>query len=231
MFARSFARWVGPVLLLGVAARATADAQGPSGAAIARQGVVAQGTPACESCHGAPGAPPIDSRTPRIAGLDADYLQRQLQLFANGKRRNPAMMQVARSLSPENRDAVAAYFAGLPAGPSRLSTANSPIDIGPGKLLAERGRWAVNVPPCASCHAADGLGVGATSPALAGQSAAYIEAQLIGWSEGDRGGDPLGLMTVIAKRLSAKDRKSVAAYYASLGSGPTPGSTSTKAPR
>ena len=64
----------------------------------------------------------------------------------------------------------------------------------------------------------DGSGVWSTSPALAGQSAAYIEAQLAGWSDGERRGDPLGLMTAIAKRLSAKDRKSVAAYYASLPS-------------
>jgi thiosulfate dehydrogenase len=215
---------------MGAAAWAATAAQGLSGASIARDGIAAQGTPACQSCHGAAGTPPIDPDTPRIAGLDADYLRRQLRLFKTGQRRNPVMMQVASSLSPGDMATVAGYFARLPAGAAHRLAANSPGDIGTGRLIAERGRWAVNVPPCASCHAADGLGVGATAPALAGQSAAYIEAQLLAWSDGDRGGGPLGLMTGIAKRLNANDRESVAAYYHSLRSTPPDGPAPAKAP-
>ena len=226
-----FARSLGPAVCIGLAAWTAVDARPLSGAQIAQHGSVANGTPACQSCHGGAGTPSIDARTPRIAGLDAAYLQRQLQLFATGQRRNLAMMQAARSLSADNREAVAAYFAGLPAGTPSPTAVSRPVDTAAGRRLAERGRWAANIPPCASCHAADGLGVGATSPALAGQSAAYIEAQLVDWSSGARSGDPLGLMTGIARRLRPEDRKNVAAYYASLRTRPVTAPSVAKARR
>lgn len=141
------------------------------------------------------------------------------------------MMLVAKSLSSDNREAVATYFSSLPVGTWDRRVAVRPGDAGHGQRLADRGRWAVNVPPCASCHGADGLGVGAVSPPLAGQSATYIEAQLIDWSDGDRTGDPLGLMTGIARRLNATDRKSVAAYYGSLPLQAMRGPVSGKTPR
>jgi cytochrome c553 len=221
---------VSATFLLFVDASQGAPLSKPTGSEIFAHGIVGQGTPACQSCHGGLGSPPINAKTPAITGLDAGYLERQLDLFGKGLRRNLAMMQVARSLNQDNRTTVARYLADQPRGAVPGPAAKGALEMALGRQLAERGRWAVNVPPCASCHGADGLGVGATSPALAGQSAAYIEGQLIDWSDGDRSGDPLGLMTGIAKRLNAKERSSVAAYYGSLRSQPARSRVSAKAP-
>jgi cytochrome c553 len=206
------------LLAAGAASGAPSAPVVPPGAEIVAHGIVGRATPACQSCHGGPQGRPINARTPRIAGLNADYLERQLGLFGQGLRNNLAMMQVARSLSADDRTALARYLAEQPFATPPLRARASEADIALGRRLAQTGRWGVNVPPCASCHGADGMGVGAVSPALAGQSAAYIEAQLVNWSDGDRKGDPLGLMTGIAKALSPKDRKAVAAYYGTLAS-------------
>ncbi|MGC1304360.1 MAG: c-type cytochrome, partial [Caulobacteraceae bacterium] len=84
------------------------------------------------------------------------------------------------------------------------------------------------VPPCASCHGADGLGVNSLSPPLAGQRADYLERQLLRFRQNERRDDPLGLMRGISSRLSPGEIRAVAAYYASLA--PRPPGTGGSAP-
>ena len=86
--------------------------------------------------------------------------------------------------------------------------------------------WSVQAPPCASCHGSRGSGVGSVTPPLAGQTQAYLLAQLKRFRSGERKGDTLGLMQGIAHRLSGEDLRDAAAYYASL---PIPGSDSNLA--
>jgi cytochrome c553 len=74
---------------------------------------------------------------------------------------------------------------------------------------------------CVVCHGADAQGQAAlNSPALAGQSAAYLERQLINFSETKRGshdGDVFGQqMVAIATSLNAEKKKSIAQYLATL---------------
>mgnify|MGYP002336297804 CR=1 FL=1 len=180
---------------------------------IARFGAVAHGTPACQSCHGAMGEGQASTKTPRLAGLDAGYLERQLDLFAKGTRRSLVMGGVARTLHDDERASIADYYSKLPAK-AAAGPPGGNADVKRGASLAMTGRWEVDVPPCSACHGVDGLGVGSVAPALAAQSAGYIEAQLKGWRAGDRHGDPLGLMAGIAKRLTRAEIKAVATYYA-----------------
>jgi cytochrome c553 len=210
-------------LLVGIAGFAAAQAgraaePAPSASDIVRRGMVEHGTRACQSCHGATGMGDLATKTPRLAGLDAEYLQRQLDLFADERRRNPVMNQVARTLSPDQREALAQYYAAQPV--NALPPQDAKADFAAGARLAQEGHWGVDVPPCASCHASDGLGSGSVAPALAGQSARYLAAQLDGWRDGDRRGDPQGLMGAIAKRLTPAEIKAVAAYYAAQPAGP-----------
>ncbi|MFX1688316.1 c-type cytochrome [Paraburkholderia sp. A2RI-6] len=64
------------------------------------------------------------------------------------------------------------------------------------------------------CHGPGGAGVGAAFPPLAGQPAAYIEAQLNAWKNGKRPPGTLALMPAVASKLSDADMHAVALYYA-----------------
>src|SRR3546814_1471252 len=70
--------------------------------------------------------------------------------------------------------------------------------------------------PCADCHGPEGEGVGPANPALAGQPAAYLAAQLRAWRRGERRNDPGNVMTVFRLRLTAREIDPVAAHAASM---------------
>lgn len=63
---------------------------------------------------------------------------------------------------------------------------------------------------CAACHGADGVGTAPANPHLAGQSAAYIAAQLAAFKSGAR---PQPIMQGMAAGLTPEDMYSVGAWY------------------
>src|SRR5690606_31899172 len=128
---------------------------------------------ACFSCHGLDGAGDGVS-VPRLAGLDAGYLQKQMTDYANGTRRDEVMKEVARWLDDGDRRAVSAWYASLPAPQTTAPT-------GPTPSLWLRGDPARGVAACAACHGEDGRGVGPGNPAVAAQPAAYTREQLRRW--------------------------------------------------
>ena len=67
----------------------------------------------CAACHGARGEGNAQTGVPLIAGQIQAYLERQLAAFANGRRESRTMSPIAGALSPEERAAVAAYYATL----------------------------------------------------------------------------------------------------------------------
>lgn len=192
-------------LIGGVAAAATPDA-----ARIARQGN-GQGAAPCASCHGSDGGGQAAAGFPRLAGLNADYLLRQLDDFANGSRANAVMAPMATALSEEEREALAAYYGRLPI-PTVAPSSSTGDALG--QQLATRGRWSQQVPACVACHGPHGVGVGANFPPLAGQSAAYIASQLRAWQRGSRHNDPLELMQHVAAALDDKDIEAVSQWFA-----------------
>ena len=197
-----------------------------SGRNIAMQGTKA-GAMACSACHGAKGEGQPAAAIPRLAGHNAGYLLRQLDSFANGKRKNDTMMPIASALTPDERKAVAAYYAKqTPAQAAEPANADA-ATLAFGGTIAESGDRMKGVPGCSQCHGPHGSGVGSLVPRLAGQSSEYIEAQLKAWRTGTREDDPLGLMAAIAKKLDAKEISAVAAYYAAYPKVPKP-AASTK---
>lgn len=186
---------------------------GPAGMADGRSIVLhgnGTGASACARCHGANGAGNAAAGFPRLAGIDAAYLTKQLDDFASGQRENPVMQAIARALTPDQRRATAAYFAAraLPSGPRRSESKL----LAQGRKLATLGDWSRNIPACVQCHGPGARGVPPHFPALAGQHAAYVEAQIQAWKKGSRRNDPDGLMRGIAARLSAGQVRAVAAY-------------------
>lgn len=183
-----------------------------AGAKIATAGN-GNGAPPCVACHGADGAGQEGPGYPRLAGLDAAYMERQLDDFANGTRDNAVMKPVATALSSDERKLMAEYYANLPI-PQTAKGTSEQKDNKLGRQLAERGRWDDQVPGCVQCHGPHGVGVGEHFPALAGQSATYIGNQLDAWKKGTRKNDPLDLMKHVASALDEKDIKAVSEWFA-----------------
>jgi cytochrome c553 len=98
--------------LLVTALPATAAAAIPSGQMIAEHGN-GHGAPPCTTCHGEhfEGNPSL--KAPRIAGLSANEILARLRHYAGPTGHNPQMRQVATSLSPDERKAVATYLSSL----------------------------------------------------------------------------------------------------------------------
>jgi cytochrome c553 len=79
---------------------------------LVRTGDTARGIPGCQSCHGANTGGPME--TPTISGQYREYLALQLTNYANGTRRNDVfnrMRDIASRLTPEEIEALAAYYA------------------------------------------------------------------------------------------------------------------------
>lgn len=67
----------------------------------------------CVPCHGADGIAKF-AEVPNLAGQNALYLLDQLRAFHTGKRAHKEMRYMARKMTEEEMEAIAAYFAGLP---------------------------------------------------------------------------------------------------------------------
>ncbi|WP_417791485.1 c-type cytochrome [Stutzerimonas xanthomarina] len=170
---------------------------------------------ACITCHGAEGEGMAAAGFPRLAGLPAGYMRKQLGDFASGARANPTMQPIAAALSAEEADAVTAMLADKP-GPQVERVGRTSAVEGPGETLALRGAWERNIPECVACHGPSGVGVGDAFPPLAGQSAQYLASQLTAWRQGTRKNDPNDLMGHIARSLTDDEVKAVSAYFAGL---------------
>ena len=169
---------------------------------------------ACFSCHGLEGEGDGVS-VPRLAGLDAGYLQKQMEDYAKDVRQDVVMKVVARWLDDGDRRAVAQFYADMPARPSRGPA-------GPPPALYLTGDASRGVASCASCHGADGLGVGFGNPAIAGQPAAYTVDQLHRWQERKRRNDPRGVMTDAVKNLTAAEIAQIAVWLEHAPAAPPP---------
>jgi cytochrome c553 len=92
-----------------------ADAVSDRGRVLATKGDAGNGIPACNACHGRDGL----ASYPRLAGQNAAYMVGQLRLWQAGHHTTSdsgaLMAPIARRLSEADVQAVAAYFAGLPA--------------------------------------------------------------------------------------------------------------------
>ena len=159
----------------------------------------------CVQCHGPEFGGRQQRMAPRLAGLGAWYLERQLRNFRDGIRGTHPDdgygMQMNFVTSMFASDDEVRRFAELvdAAQPGRpLATVEGQIRVGR-ELYA----------PCAACHGPRGEGNEATnSPRLAGQSDWYLVSQLRNFRSGKRGthsADPDGNAMVAATRSVTDD--------------------------
>ena len=78
----------------------------------------------CAACHGADGNS-ANPMWPHLAGQHAPYLVKQMKDFKSGARKDPVMAPMAKPLSDQDIENLAAYFASRsprPATPRRVRT-------------------------------------------------------------------------------------------------------------
>lgn len=171
----------------------------------------------CSACHQENGAGKDNSGEaeswPRLAGLPAAYLHKQMLDIKNGEREAPSMTAFANMLDEQQIADISAYYAALPIPDIESIEADAAL-LAHGEKLAMRGDWDRYLPPCVACHGPDNRGAGDIFPPLAGQHAHYLQKQLQLWESGQRRNDVNELMLSIAKRLTPEDIQAVSLYLA-----------------
>jgi len=169
----------------------------------------------CIACHGEDGNAVIPGY-PNIAGQNARYLFRQMQLMRDGKREPKLMGPVLENTSDRDLKDLAAFYASQA---SQIGQA-SREGIEDGEAIYRGGILAKEVAACTACHAPDGSGNAyAGFPSLSGQSAAYVAEQLKAYREGQRTTDPgtyEGMMRQTAANMTDGEIAAVANYVLGL---------------
>jgi len=187
-----------------------------SGELIALSGADAGARGACILCHGLDGGGD-GNLVPRLAGLDQGYLARQLEFYAEGQRRHEQMVWISDHLDWPARQQVAEYYSAMPVPPTPAAwRPDAQACTRPIAALYHVGDASRGLQACATCHGHDGLGVGEGNPPLAGQPAPYLAHQLEAWRNGERYGDPLGVMTHVSRLLAEPEVKALAGYSSAL---------------
>ncbi|TNF99020.1 MAG: c-type cytochrome [Gammaproteobacteria bacterium] len=155
----------------------------------------------CAGCHGIYGQGSLDGEYPRLAGLEAEYIAKQLSDFKLRKRINIPMIPYAndRELPGDDVRIISEYLSNI-----QLPTKLAPVDEEsfdalerlhaskrvvnikdyPGDI--ELGRK-VYLDECAICHAKDGYGKKKKkAPQLAGQYSEYLLRQIKHFRSGKR---------------------------------------------
>lgn len=170
-------------------------------------------TTVCAGCHGMDGNSPLPAN-PNLAGQQPEYIAKQLADFKSGERKNPIMTGMAAMLAtPEDLKNIGAYFGMKAPKPGEVKDKEL---AALGQKLYKGGNMANGIPACASCHGANGAGVPAQFPRLAGQYSDYTVAQLTTFRTGERANDNAKMMRMIAAKMSDQEIKAVAEYISGL---------------
>ena len=188
---------------------ATVRAAEPAAKADTAEQIVAK---VCSACHTSDGNS-VTPANPVLAGQHAEYTAKQLANFKSGERKNPVMLGMASTLAPEDMKKLGEYFQQQKTKPR---SAKDPELVKVGQQIYRGGIMAKGIAACTSCHGANGGGIPAQYPRIAGQHAEYTSAQLMSFRIGERANDPNKMMRTIAAKLSDVEIKAVAEYIAGL---------------
>ncbi|WP_162245870.1 MULTISPECIES: c-type cytochrome [unclassified Roseateles] len=184
------------------------DRFGRSGDLIAMSGGEGGARYACIGCHGARGeGNGFDA--PRLAGLPAGYLQKQMEDYAAGLRPHELMGDVARFLDSHERVQVAGYYAALP--PRAMPPASREAIAAATPALYARA--------CQQCHGAQGAG-SELGPPLNAQPAFYLAQQLQDWQVAKRRNDAGHAMLKVAQQLKPVEVHQLSLYLSQIPSHP-----------
>ncbi|HXD17252.1 MAG TPA: c-type cytochrome [Vicinamibacterales bacterium] len=157
----------------------------------------------CNECHGANGVR-RNATIPVIGGQPENYLLKQLHDFERGDRHDEVMPWMVQTLTPQEREIAAAFFAKQkwPARSAAVASTAPP----PGIAV------------CGACHAADFVGArqadGTAAPRLAGQGYPYLVEAMRRFAEGERKNNDI--MTRMMAAMSPAERDAIARYLSGL---------------
>jgi cytochrome c553 len=169
---------------------------------------------ACFACHGPNGNGAINPEWPKLAGQGSAYIHAQLAAFKTMKRKQPVMMGQVATLSDDDMNNLAAFFASQPAVPGVASK----DAVAVAEKLYRAGDATRGLPACSGCHNPNGLGNAASAyPRLSGQNAGYTTNQLKAFRSKDRGAENNGqMMQAVAGKLTDAEIDALASYVAGL---------------
>jgi cytochrome c553 len=170
----------------------------------------------CVQCHDLDGTGNSSGAFPRITDQSAWYLYKTLQDYAAGLRPSDVMGPIARMLSSQQMQDLAAYYASVQDAPYPPRSDADVEVLQIGGTIAAAGIATQGVPACNGCHGPNGIGQPPIYPYLAGQYAPYTEHQLMLWKQGRRDGDPMNIMELIAKAMTPEQIRAVSLYFESV---------------
>ena len=166
----------------------------------------------CAACHAVDGNSAA-AANPKLAGLNAEYINKQLTNFKSGDRKNAVMGGIVASLTPQDMLNLSAYYSAQQPKPGTSKDQELALL---GQKIYRGGVLGAGVPACASCHGAQGKGIPVQFPRLAGQHSDYIYTQLNAFRLGTRSIDGAKMMRTIAAKMTDADMKAVASYIQGL---------------
>ena len=196
-------RFIAPLLSFGRGALIVALAAWGAEAADPEAG--RQKAAACATCHG-PDGNATAAGTPSLAGMPPFYTHWQLNMYRDGRRRDPQMAAVVDRLSDADLADLSAYYAAQ-------APKARPAPVDPGRIAA--GRPLAQTYHCTSCHGPALMGQQAV-PRLAGQDFDYLSRRLRAY-KARTSSDLDGVMTMTAQPLSEADIDNLVHFIATLG--------------
>ena len=156
----------------------------------------------CATCHGKDGKS-VREGSPNLAAQNAAYMVDQFQRFADGRRNDFLMSNLAQTMEQEDIINISIYYADLPE--QTFGGGRSDLIPEGKRLFLER---------CASCHGEDGRSSEGYAK-LAGQRPDYTVKMLQDFkSQSGRRSNPW--MTGVSVGLSNQQMEAIAAYLANM---------------
>jgi cytochrome c553 len=156
-------------------------------------------------CHGALGM--STSNSPNLAGQYPEVVIKQLHDYKSGRRTSAIMQALARGLSDQDIQDLAAYYASLPRARTAPTTYDESLPA-----LVRVGDPLRNIAPCIACHGGVDQKLGA--PWLEGMPKDYLVAQLVAFADGSRRNDPHGQMRLVVRTMTVREIDEVSTFYA-----------------
>lgn len=184
----------------------------PASAAGNAQAGQAKASAVCLACHNLDGNS-VNPEWPSIAGQHEQYIIKQVKAFRAGERTNVLMSPIAMTLTDQEIEDVAAYYAS-----QKIKGKEAAEDkVALGQKVYRAGVAENKVPACLACHGPTGRGnPGASFPSIRSQHATQIVTQLQAYKAGTRKTDQNEMMRTIASRLSDAEITAVAQYVQGL---------------
>lgn len=175
--------------------------------------VQAEGEPnaICTGCHNEDGNS-ITPEFPKLAGLDAVYIAKQIKDFKNDKRVSEIMGPMANQIPDKEIGVLAAYFSKQK---RTTGIVTDPKLAAQGQQIYDDGIVSSAVPACSGCHGEKGEGTD-KFPRLAGQHTVYLITQMNNFKNIVRNNDARKVMRAITLRMTEQDMKAAAEYITSL---------------